>query len=103
MEKAVGRGAGGGEPEPRCGAEDCAGSHTLPRERSHRTDGGHLCKLVRQSVTPCLSSPHVLFPPGPAAEAGLTVTLPITSVHIYIFCFCDCRWKKDINQILYIL
>lgn len=80
MEKAAGRGAGGGELEPRRGAEDCSGSHTLPREWGHRNDGGHLCKLLREPVAPHLPSPHVLFTPSPAPQAGLTLTLPITSV-----------------------
>ncbi len=84
MEKATGRGAGGGQPEPRGGAEDCAGSHTLPRERSPRNGRGPRCKLTGQPVTPGFSPPHVLFPPGTTAEACLTLTVSLFSVHMFL-------------------
>lgn len=63
MEKTVGRGAGGRQPEPRCRAEDSPGAHPLPRELG-RGERRRRCQRAREPTPAHLpASGGLLLPP----------------------------------------
>jgi len=78
VEKAAGRRAGGGQPEPRRGSEDSPGAHPVPRELGlgERT---RRCQRAREPAAAHLPAPgRLLLPPHRHIHAAAQTRLKTT-------------------------